>query len=164
LALDGARWAHLTIDVHDADSEDGVVARIVAAMADAHHEAEGRPLAIRVTLTGATRLHDRLVARRETLEDDIRARAFQLGDDRWVEQLKIRTTAPPRPLSSAESLDLHELLDTATEDPEFDVILAELIETVKAKLPLELHDDLLAGDLHKAIAGEARALLAGALS
>jgi exonuclease SbcD len=167
LALDGARWAHLTIGVHDAGSEDDVVARIAAALAGAHHEAEGRPLATRVTLIGATLLHNQLVARRETLEDDVRARAFQLGDDCWVEQLKIRTTPPPRlvaALSSAESLDLDHLLDAATEDPEFAVMLAELIETVKAKLPMELHDDLLAGDLHKALAGEARALLTGALS
>ena len=166
LALDGARWAHLTIDVRDG-SEDDVVARIAAALAGAHHEAEGRPLAIRVTLTGATLLHNQLVARRETLEDDIRARAFQLGDDCWVEQLKVRTTAPPRlvaALSSAESLDLDQLLDTAAEDPEFAEILAELIEMVKAKLPMELHDDLLAGNLHKALASEARALLTGALS
>jgi hypothetical protein len=35
---------------------------------------------------------------------------------------------------------------------------------VKAKLPMELHDDLLAGNLHKALASEARALLTGALS
>ena len=167
LVLDGARWAHLTIDVHDAGSEDDVVARIAAALADAHHEAEGRPLATRVTLTGATMLHNQLVVRRETLEDDIRACAFQFGEDCWVEQLKVRTTLPPRPgatLSSAESLDLDQLLDGTTEDPEFATILAELIETVKAKLPKELQDDLLVGDPQKALAGEARAMLAGAVS
>lgn len=167
LALDGARWAHLTIDVHGAGNEDDVVARTVAALAGARHEAEGRPLAIRVTLTGATLLHNQMHARREALEDDIRARAFQLGDDCWVEQLKVRTTAPPRQgtdLSSAESLDLDQLLDAAAEDPEFAVILTELIETVKAKLPMELHDDLLSDDLHKVLTGEARALLTGALS
>jgi exonuclease SbcD len=166
LALDGARWAHLTVDVHHASSEGDVVACIAAALAGAHHEAEGRPLAIRLTLTGATLLHNQLVARREILEADFRARAFQLGDDCWVEQLKVRTTAPPRPvaaLSSAESLYLDQLLDAAMEDPEFALILAELIETVRAKLPMELHDDLLAGDLHKALAGEARAVIAGAL-
>lgn len=167
LALDGARWAHLTVDVHEADSEDDAVARIARALAVAHHEAEGRPLAIRLTLTGATLLHHQLIARREILEADIRARAFQLGDDCWVEQLKIRTTAPPRlvaALSSAESLDLDQLLDATMEDPEFAAILLDLIDTVKAKLPIDLHDELLAGDLHKALADEARAVITGALS
>jgi DNA repair protein SbcD/Mre11 len=167
LSLDGARWAHLTIDVHDASSEEDVTARIATALAGAHHEAEGRPLAIRVTLNGKTPLHNQLFVRREILEDDIRARAFQFGDDCWVEQLKVRTTPPPRlvaALPSTESLDLDQLLDAAREDPEFAVMMAELIETVKAKLPIELHEDLLAGDLHKALASEARALLAGSLS
>jgi exonuclease SbcD len=167
LALDGARWAHLTINMTDIENEDDVVARIADRLADAHHEAESRPLAIRVTLTGATTLHNQLVARRETLEDDIRARAFQFGDDCWVEQLKVKTTLPPRqaaPLSSAESLDLDQMLDTATKDPEFAVMLAELIETVKAKLPKDLQGDLLVSDLQKTLAVEARALLIGALS
>jgi exonuclease SbcD len=166
LTLDGARWAHLTIDIHHAGCEDDVVARVTAALAEAHQEAEGRPLAIRVTLTGANMLHNRLVARRELLEDDIRARALQFGDDCWIEQLKVRTSLPPRPvaaLSSTESLDLDQLMDAVTEDPEFAVILAELIETVKAKLPKELHEELLAGDLQNVLAAEARALLAGAL-
>jgi len=167
LALDGARWAHLTLDMTDTENEDDVVTRIADRLVDAHHEAEGRPHAIRVTLTGATTLHNQLVARRETLEGDIRARAFQLGDDCWVEQLKVKTTLPPRPaaaLSSAEILDLDQMLDTATEDPKFAVMLAELIETVKAKLPKDLQDDLLVSDLQKALAVEARALLSGALS
>jgi DNA repair exonuclease SbcCD nuclease subunit len=167
LALDGARWAHLALDIADATSEDDAVTRISAVIADAQHEAEGRPVAIRVTLTGSTPLHNQLVARRELLEDDIRARAFQFGDDCWVEQLKIITTLPPRSvaaLSSAESLDLDQMLDAAADDPEFAVMLAELIETVKAKLPKDLHDDLLTNDLQKKLADEARALLTGALS
>jgi exonuclease SbcD len=167
LVLDGARWAHLTLDIADADSEDDVVARIGAAIAGAHHDAEGRPLAIRVTLTGATALHNHLVAQRELLEDDIRARAFQFGDDCWVEQLKVRTTLPPRlaeSLSSADSLDLDRMLGETVQDPEFAVMLADLIETVKAKLPKDLQDDFSADDLQKRLADEARALLGGALS
>ncbi|MET4455803.1 metallophosphoesterase [Bradyrhizobium sp. RT3b] len=166
-ALDSARWAHLAIDISDAGREEDVVARITTTLAGAHHQAEGRPLAVRVTLIGATQLHNQLVARRETLEDDIRARALQFADDCWIEQLKIKTAPPPRPaaaLSSIESLDLDQLLATATEDPEFSLLLADLIETIKARLPIELHDDLLAADLLKSLPSEARALLTGALS
>jgi DNA repair exonuclease SbcCD nuclease subunit len=167
VALDGARWAHFTVDVTNADGESDVVKRISAAVATVHGEADGRPLAIRVTLTGATPLHNQLVARREQLEEDVRAIGFQFADDCWIEQLKVKTTLPPRPaaaLSAAESLDLDQLLDAAARDPEFAVTLAELVETVKAKLPKELHEDLLTADLQKMLAEEARALLAGALS
>ena len=167
LALDGARWAHLAIDISDAVTEDDAMACITTAIADAHIEAEGRPLAIRVTLRGPTFLHNQLVARRELLEDDLRARALQFGDDCWVEQLKVKTTVPSRPataLSAEESLDLDQMLGAAIDDPEFASMLAELIETVKAKLPKDLHDDFLAEDLQKKLADEARAMLGGALS
>ncbi|MCK1333306.1 metallophosphoesterase [Bradyrhizobium sp. CW9] len=167
LALDGARWAHLSLDIVDADREDEVVARVTAAIADAHRDAEGRPLAIRVTLTGSALLHNQLIARRELLEDDIRARALQFGDDCWVEQLKVRTTLPPRPaanLSAEDSLDLDRMLAEAAQDPEFAAAMAELIDTVKAKLPKDLHDELLAEDLQNKLVCEARALLSGALS
>ncbi|EIG60562.1 DNA repair exonuclease [Bradyrhizobium sp. WSM1253] len=167
LALDGARWAHLSLDIVDADREDEVVARVTAAIADAHRDAEGRPLAIRVTLTGSTLLHNQLIARRELLEDDIRARSLQFGDDCWVEQLKVRTTLPPRPaanLSAEDSLDLDRMLAEAAQDPEFAAAMAELIDTVKAKLPKDLHDELSAEDLQNKLVCEARALLSGALS
>ena len=167
LVLDGARWAHLSLDIVDADSEDEVVARVTAAIADAHRDAEGRPLAIRVTLTGTTPLHNQLIARRELLEDDIRAHALQFGDDCWVEQLKVKTTLPPRPaanLSAEDSLDLDRMLAEAAQDPEFAAAMAELIDTVKAKLPKDLHDELSTDDLQNKLASEARALLSGALS
>lgn len=167
LVLDGARWAHLVIDITDATNEDEVIAKVMPAIADAHREAEGRPLAIRITLDGATSLHNQLVTRHDVLEDDIRARALQFGDDCWVEQIKIKTSPPPRPvvaLSAEESLDLGRMLDGAIDDPEFAAILADLIKTVKEKLPKDLHDDLLADDLQAKLADEARAMLGGALS
>jgi len=166
MALDGGRWAHLSLDIESVAAEDEMTTRIVAAVTEAHNAAEGRPLAIRVTLTGATALHNQLVARRELIEDDLRARAIQLQDDCWIEQLRLRTSPPPRPvaLSYAESLDLDRLLDTAADDPAFAATLSELIETVKAKLPKDLLDELQADEVQARLAGEARALLGGALS
>lgn len=171
LALDHARWAHLDIDVSDAVTDDDVAARVTSAIADAHMIAESRPLAIRITLRGTTSLHNHLVARRDVLEDDMRARALQFADDCWVEQLKIKTVMPSRPvtaLSAEDSLDLDQMLGAAIEDPEFEQIVADLIETVKTKLPKDLHESLneeLSGDeLQKRLAEDARAMLGGALT
>ncbi|RYX91775.1 MAG: DNA repair exonuclease, partial [Bradyrhizobiaceae bacterium] len=111
--------------------------------------------------------HHQLMARREWLEDDMRARALQFSDDCWVEQLKIKTSMPPRPvtaLSADDSLDLDLMLAAASDDPEFAVILTELIDTVKAKLPKDLQDELLADDPQQTLASDVRALLGGALS
>lgn len=167
LVLDSARWAHLTIDVANAANEAAVIEQISAELAGAHAQGGGRPLAVRITLAGATMLHNQLVARREPLQDDARASGFRISDDCWVEQLKLKTTLPQRsaaPLSQAESLDVDALLEEAANDPGFSADLAELIEAVKARLPKDLHDGLSDADMLKTLAGDARALLTGASS
>lgn len=164
LVLDSARWAHLTIDVAKTANEADVIQRISAELADAHAQSEGRPLAVRVTLVGETELHNLLVARREPLQDDVRASGFRLSDDCWVEQLKVKTALPQRSttlLPQAESLDVEALLAEAANAPGFARDLAELVEAVKARLPKDLHEDLSAADMLNKLASDARALLAG---
>lgn len=167
LALDGARWAHLQLDIAGVDNETDVIARIEQALADTHAQSEDRPLAVRVTLLGVTPLHNRLIARREALQDDIRASGFGIAEACWVEQLKIKTTPPPHAptaLSPTESLDIEELLREAAHEPEFAEILARLIKDVEDKLPKDLRDDLQKSDFLTSLSDDARALLAGALS
>lgn len=167
LVLDGARWAHLTIDIANADSEVNVTARIAAELADVHAQSEGRPLAVRVTLVGATALHNHLVARCDVLQDDVRASGFHLAADCWVEQVKVKTSLPSRPsaaLSMTESLDVDNLLAEAANDPEFAALLTELTEAMKARLPKDLHHEFSDSDMLKSLVDDARALLAGELS
>lgn len=164
LVLDSARWAHLTVDVTKAANEADVIDRILAELEQMHAQSDGRPLAVRVTLGGMTLLHNQLVARRELLQDDIRASGFRIADDCWVEQLKVKTALPQRsaaPLSQAESLDVDTLLREVAKGPEFSADLAELVEAVKAKLPKDLHDILSDADMLKTLADDACALLAG---
>jgi DNA repair exonuclease SbcCD nuclease subunit len=165
LHLDGARWAHVVVDVSGAASEAEAVARVREALADSHAQGEGRPLAARVTLTGASPLHNHLVARREALQDELRACGFQLASDCWVEQLKIRTAPPAKPLlDAADALDVEALLAAAAADPEFAACVGELIESVTARLPADLQAALLESDALRRLAQDAPALLAGELS
>jgi hypothetical protein len=166
LVLDGARWAHLEIDVGGIDNEADVVARIDAALIAAHGEAETRALAARVTLRGATSLHNRLIARREALQDDIRAGGFRIAEDCWIEQLKIKTTAPARAVVTApdaDALDIDEMLRETATDPDFAATLEQLIKDIEGKLPTELREELRKSDALAALSGDARALLVGAL-
>jgi DNA repair exonuclease SbcCD nuclease subunit len=167
LVLDGARWAHLDIDVSGIDNEADVVARIDAALIAAHGEAETRPLAARVTLRGTTSLHNRLIARRETLQDDLRAGGFRIADDCWIEQLKIKTTAPQHAavmVPDADALDIDEMLRETATDPDFAATLERLIKEIEDKLPKDLRDELRKTDALASLSDDARALLAGALS
>lgn len=168
LVFDGARWAHETVDVSGVDREADILARIEAALDALHDRSDGRPLAVRVTLSGVTPLHGNLVARREILQDEARALGFRIAEDCWVEQLKLSTSQPLRPaaaLSAAESLDVDDLLTAVAADPGFAAALADTMKSVIDKMPHELRKEL--GDdpeVLKRLANDARAYLAGEMA
>lgn len=167
LALDGARWAHLDIDVGDFTDEAAVVGRIEAALTEALAAADDRPLAARITLRGVTPLHDHLVARRETLQDELRATGFRLAEDCWIEQLKVRTTAPPRPLPASpdtDAIDIDAMLRAAAADPDFAASLERLVKEIEDKLPKDLREQWRKTEALATLSDDARALLAGALT
>jgi DNA repair exonuclease SbcCD nuclease subunit len=167
LALDGARWAHLMVDMTAVVDEEQVRTRIMDHLANVHAQSDGRPLAVRVTLIGVTSLHTHLVAQRDVLQDEVRAGGFQLAQDCWIEQVKIKTSLPERrsaALSADESLDVDDLLREAARDPEFAAALARLVDDVKAKLPKDLQDEFSESEALKSLADDARAMLGGELA
>ncbi|WP_299804648.1 DNA repair exonuclease [Tardiphaga sp.] len=168
LVFDGARWAHETVDVSGAENETDVIAGIGAALEALHGRSDGRPLAVRVTLSGTTPLHSHLVARREILQDEARAAGFRIAEDCWVEQLKLTTSAPQRAaaeLSPADSLDVDDLLAAAAADPAFAEALAETMKSIIDKLPHDLRKELSDDpDRLKRLADDARDYLAGEMA
>ena len=144
VALDGARWAHVHVDVTDCPDEAAVLARIEAQLGAAHSQADGRPLAARLSLKGTTPLHGRLLATCEEMEEEARARGFAYAEDCWVEQIKIMTHAPARSRAlagEADALDLDALLRAAAAEPDYAATLAELTAQIADKLPRGLRDD-----------------------
>jgi DNA repair exonuclease SbcCD nuclease subunit len=144
IALDAARWAHETIDVSGLADASEAPARVAAALERAYRSAEGRPLAARVTLTGVTRAHARLVAHRELWEADARALGFAIGAECWLERLKIDTSPPSERAAAVEpdSLDVDALIAEAARDSEFVATLAELTRAVSEKLPAALRPEM----------------------
>jgi exonuclease SbcD len=158
--LDVARWAHAQIDVAGEVDEAEILKLIGAALSRAQDEAGDRALAVRVTLTGETSAHTRLVAHRESLEAEARALGFQVAGECWVERLRIATSAPRRVASvEIDALDIDGLVAATADDPEFEAAVAEIIATVADKLPREIRGDIAADP--RAIAALARDLLAG---
>ncbi len=143
VALDAARWAHEIVDVTGAADEGEVLAALDAALERAFDGAGGRPLAVRLTLVGETPVHARLVAHRENLEAEARARGFGLAADCWVERLKI-ATRPPADAFSAEpdALDVDALIAEAAADPEFAETLEKLKKDIAEKLPAALRGEI----------------------
>ena len=152
LELDAARWAHEFCDVSACADEAAVLEPIAAALARAQKQAGGRPLAIRITLTGVSPAHARLVAHRERLEEEARALGLQAASDCWVERVKIATKAPrAAPKDEPDTLDIEGLIAAAADDPEFAQTLAGITASLEEKLPR---------DLRGAFAGDAGALAA----
>jgi hypothetical protein len=135
--------------VSGCEDDAAVLVRIEAALASVHAAAHGRPLAVRLTLAGATPLHARLVARKQQFQADAQSVGFAIAGDCWVEQLRIASRSPvrPQPLAAEpDGLDLDALLDQASRQPAFDDKLAELMRAVAEKLPRDLRAEMPAED------------------
>lgn len=143
IVLDGARWAHREVDVSASREEADVLAGIETTLARLHPEADGRPLAVRLTLCGATPVHARLVVRREEIEAQARALAFRFAEDCWIERVVLDTCAPPlRSAPEPDVLDVEALIAAAAEEPAFASDLAAAIATIADKLPRHLRAEL----------------------
>jgi len=104
---------------------------------------------LRLTLSGTTELHTRLIARHEDIVADVRAIGFRFADDCWIEQVKLATEAPrKRSIATTQEdiLDIDALLEAAAGEPEFQVVLKELMGAIGEKMPRDLRAALTADD------------------
>jgi len=143
LVLDKARFAHLELDVAGAQGETEVLAGFDDLLAPHVAEAEGRLLAVRVTLRGETGLHDALAGDPERLEAELQAAAHRRHEDVWLETVRIRTARPARTASGdAGGLDPLALLAEIESDP----LLREKAQQIVSELRLKLPGGLSASD------------------
>ncbi len=168
LTLDAARWAHVRVDISDCEDEAEALRLIEARLGAERACAAGRPLAARLSVTGSTSLHVRLVSRREEFEADARAIGFRISEDLWVEKLEISTHAPAvtrKAPDESDALDVEALIASAADDPEFTRALAELSSRIAEKLPRELREELpRTADALARLAQEARDRLYGEIA
>jgi len=136
MILDAARWALARAELGGLEDEATIASAIDAALAAAHAQSDGRPLAVRLTLTGVTSAHARLMARAEEWRDEARALGFRLAEDCWVESLRVETSAPLAVVShDPDALDVPGLLTATAQDPAFLTDIAELVASVAGKAP-----------------------------
>jgi predicted phosphodiesterase len=90
--VDGFRWARVAVDAGGADSEEVLLVAVRAALAAALDAAEGRPVAARVVIGGATALHGAVVGSPASLRAQVLNEANQLDHRRlWIEAVKLDT-------------------------------------------------------------------------
>ena len=101
LALDVVRWARVEVDVGETESALEAIELAAEQLAQASAAAEGRLLAARVVLAGASPAHDELVSQPDRWEHEMRHAASLLGagggtggGDVWVERVRFETRRP----------------------------------------------------------------------
>ena len=100
LPTDVLRWAVADIDASGQDSMEALTALIRFELDVAARAAEGRPVVLRIILTGQTPLHAAMLADPADIDAQCRAAAAAIGPDVHVEAVKLRTT----PAGQAEDM------------------------------------------------------------
>jgi hypothetical protein len=108
-------------------------------------------------------LHPRFIADRDRLRDEVEAAAQRCGEDIWLERLRIDTTDLQRPARDAAltEIDLAAALQKCEEDAALRARVADLVRTVRDKLPGGMAEDTSAALDLDSILTEARALALG---
>ena len=137
--IDVLRWRRLDVNLSEADSFDEALAAIGNEFERALADADGRPLAVRLTLFGATTLHGELLARSETLEAECDSLALTASGEIWIEQIQI-TTTPSLSMSSEDGSigALATLIGTIASDSAEASDFRRSIEPGLQKTPIEI--------------------------
>lgn len=162
--LDVVRWQEVPVDLNGVDKESEALHRIRQALVDEVTKAEGRLLACRITLTGATSLHGSLHRDVQHWRAEVLAIAQDFGETAvWIELIKT-PTSPVYDLAQLAERDaltkiVLETLEDATHAP--GAFPDEVVEMLDV-LPLEVRADLereLAADARSVLMDDVRAII-----
>ncbi|MCU0573603.1 MAG: DNA repair exonuclease [Syntrophobacteraceae bacterium] len=142
--LDVVRWRVLEVDLGGVDESSEALSRAAGSMAGAVREADGRLVAARIVLTGASPLHGSLHREAAWWRAELLGRAQEQGPEAlWIEQIHVATSPVYDPGKLAERDELTrivlEVLGEATVEP--------------AGLPREVKDmlDVLPGEVRSEV-------------
>ena len=158
-ALDVVRWHSATFDASAHDDQTEMLTALRDDLAEVGVGAEGRPVALRLTLRGATPLHSQLTLNRVELREDIETLLATLSGDHWLEKLVLATTPPPSAgtvdpsVGGRLAVEIDRLAGEAVED----TLEARLAE-IRAKLPAGAHADAFIQQMRSDIPARAAAL------
>jgi DNA repair exonuclease SbcCD nuclease subunit len=140
--LDVVRWASCRVDAESAADVPEVLDRVRDALRAEIQAAEGRLLAVRVVLEGATRAHAALVREGEALTEQLRVCALDVAPEAvWLEKVVLRTAAQTEVARLAERKDalselVGELARAGRDEAERAALLAALSD-LRKKLPAD---------------------------
>lgn len=145
-SLDVLRWTACEVDVTGAEDTEEIYRKINDAMKEEIRQAEGIPLAVRLTIKGTCPAHDELTENLEQTINSIRAVVMDASfGDIWVEKIKIHTE---------RWQNLHHLLHTNTplahllkftqtvsEDEDMLLEMLDALKPLKLALPHDIYGE-----------------------
>jgi len=146
VATDVARWQHLEVDATDMASVDDLQETVQQSVRAAVTKAGDRLLALRLTVSGRTALHSRLLGNPEAFRAHACAWINEASNGTaWLEKARCRVAAPLDLAALAGRDDpfgwlVRKLDDLATNPAELDRIATAALADLEAKIHLELRD------------------------
>lgn len=161
IITDSARFSELVVAVEPDDNIPAILRRIENGLEDVVERMEGRPLALRIRLTGKSRFRNEVMARAEDFRDEVQAACHRSHQDIWLEKLEVRLEPATNGASVAtDMLGLEGLIPMGGFAPELLADANAKIAEITARLPGGLGaGDLALGDDAEALLAEARDLL-----
>ena len=135
LIVDRARFARIDIDAAPHDTPRDLFRAVTDAAANASRDAQGRLLALRLTLHGATALHATLAGDPARWRDEAEAALQHAGETIALEKLEIATRPLSRPARRDSEIDFAALLDEVLADPAFTETAQAALQSIEAKSP-----------------------------
>lgn len=136
-ATDVLRWAQVRVDAAGVESMGELALRLRLALAAAQEGAEGRPLIVRLVLSGATALHAALLAHPGATDAECRNAAAAVSGDLHIERVRLETR-PPSTQAAAEQDAVAQLAGpflAGLDDPELVARLLEEFRTLAGLIP-----------------------------
>ena len=166
--LDVVRWEAVEVDLTGLEEESEVLRRIREALSRAIENAEGRLLATRILLTGASPLHGILLRDARRFRAETEAIAQDFGEDTiWIEQIKV-ATSPVYDLGELAERDaltktVLETLEQATQQLEaLPSDITDMLDVLPPDLRAEVEEDWSAAQ-RPALMEDVRAIILEAL-
>jgi DNA repair protein SbcD/Mre11 len=146
LYLDVLRWESVRVDASDCQSVADLSRKIGASLealllVDSHV-----PRAVRVTVTGKSPAHGLFFGRATQLRAEVLNQIGIIGNEKlWLEKVKLETSAADTAAAQNEQLealaDLRQILEAATQDPEFLALLERDLHPFIGKVRSEVKED-----------------------
>jgi hypothetical protein len=93
LSLDVLRWELIEVNVSGLDSIEEIMDEARGLLEEKYQEVDGRFLAIRFRILGATNAHQELLVNKDHFINNLRSLSLEVGlGDIWIEKVKVETS------------------------------------------------------------------------